>query len=812
MKGFDLILNRLRQDPSQTTLRLRYVALVTDLEDIEEKIAAVLKLLDVYRANYPAEALELAYLICKYDPKNIKAIEIIVEIFRRQGRIAQADLMQTYLKKLDSSRSVPANNSQSDSLSTGGIPAQENSERVSFDPVFDLLGRSEQTVIPQSNDPSNLGVSLDLMVDSSKETVPDREKFGSIVESPPLVLESSKWPSSTDLQNLENPPMPTLQIDQIPIASKDSERTEVQSFSAFNLMGLEESKQNNRVVQSPFPFDASLINGKPAEVKSEAVFFDEGNQRPTIILPGPTELIEDFSPRLSQQSTELHSLKSEGNEAKSFDVDLLGDPNVTVVANLGKTINLKGENINESQISFSEEVEEFTKLELSDSEQVEEGHIEVDPIKVESRKVEPRKVEPRKVEPRKVEPRKVEPRKVEPRKVEPRKVEPRKVEPRKVEPRKVEPRKVEPRKVEPRKVDPRNIDPREIDDHETVVSFNKTTEIFDRTFSPGEKKDESNVDVDSDLVVDFNDFKTTSPREDEDQGQFNEGVEQFEVEEHTLLELVQPTQLKDSMSHSVTAESRQIDVFPANSQLEGELPKINSEIDVASKRLDANHQNTISTQQVLEATKITTIMESEHIANFDQDEFFNELDQRDASNVVEKIVNDLLKAGDSVSAFNLLRDCAEKYAGMTWWKKGIDQASKLSRHSDSPRFDVEAFAYSLLENLKDKLNPHEFIRAHCTEAQKDELFKFFLVDPPPGMEILQLDVFIAVGASLEAVQLIRGFVIQGEVDLNILLRRARILWHGLNWQPIQWRSIDGQDKLIEILTSRPLQKASSEVL
>jgi hypothetical protein len=773
MKGFDLILDRLRQDPSQNTLRLRYIALVTDLESTEDKIDAVIKLLSVYRANYPAEALELAYLICKYDPKNIKAIEIIIEIFERQGRAAQADLMKTYLLKLQmkSSEAVKPKSTQAE---TDGSQTQESGYKFTFDPILDLLGGGEQTVIPQSNDHSSSKISIDLMLDKKQDESPSSTDFGFKVEAPQLILESTKWPKAKDLKEVESSPTPSLEMDTVSPNRQEKETSNGNSYSAFNLLGMDESKQNNKEVQSPYPFEASLINGKPAERKSENAFFDESNQRPTIILPAHSNIEEEFSFRNSKMPTELHAGQVNKVEANPLIQDFFADPNVTVVAKLGASPDVEEKNVDNNQTVFLGN-EGF----LGASETI----------------------------------------------------------------------KIEPRLESLNKF--KQTTPAAI---EQIQKTDKITEILDHDFLAAKEKSELPDLADTDLVIDFNDFKSSPFKESEEV--LSEKKDQFYEEEHTLLELVQPSLSSDSTPDYGLATVRKLEEEPVKEVTQSDFSPVKRELE--TERENWNERSRVKegirerirekvkerekfkekegekdrekvkgkvkekeplqvnelpyNASIGEETKIEVPVARESFSDFAQDEMFDQVDQGDSSAAVEKIVDDLLKANDSESAFNLLRDCAEKYAGMSWWKRAIDRASKVSRQAESQKFDVEAFAYSLLENLKDKLNPHEFIRTHLTESQKDALFKFFLGNPPPGMEILQLDVYIAVGASLEAVQLIRRFVTQGDVDLNMLLRRARVLWHILNWYPIQWKSVDGQEKLIEILNSRPTQKASAEVL
>jgi len=146
-----------------------------------------------------------------------------------------------------------------------------------------------------------------------------------------------------------------------------------------------------------------------------------------------------------------------------------------------------------------------------------------------------------------------------------------------------------------------------------------------------------------------------------------------------------------------------------------------------------------------------------------------------------------------------------------WWQQALESHSKTTALGRA-EMDPESFSLFLLENLSEHKSPHEVIRRYLTTEQKQRLFSYFLNVSTPGMELLKIDIFMGIGAGLEAVQLIREYAEQGELELNSLVQRARILWQVLGWKPFVWQGSEGRGVFKRILTSRPSQRPSLEML
>lgn len=97
MKGLEILLEKIAEDPSRNTIKRRYLALVSELADAKQKAHWCLKLARLYSKTNPQNALQIAYVICKYEADNIEALNIIIDSFEMMGRGFQADAMRDHL-------------------------------------------------------------------------------------------------------------------------------------------------------------------------------------------------------------------------------------------------------------------------------------------------------------------------------------------------------------------------------------------------------------------------------------------------------------------------------------------------------------------------------------------------------------------------------------------------------------------------------------------------------------------------------------------------------------------------------------------
>lgn len=100
MKGLELMLQRIFEAPTKKILKIRFLALVSELQSTTEKVEWCLKLARFYARGFPQAALQISYMVCKYDPDNVSALMIIIESFEALGRGDQAVAMRAHLSKV----------------------------------------------------------------------------------------------------------------------------------------------------------------------------------------------------------------------------------------------------------------------------------------------------------------------------------------------------------------------------------------------------------------------------------------------------------------------------------------------------------------------------------------------------------------------------------------------------------------------------------------------------------------------------------------------------------------------------------------
>lgn len=145
-KGLNKILEKIKEDPSRKMLKDRYLALVSELSDADEKEAMNLNLAEVYLAEFPQEALEIAHGVQRNNKSSLRALTLIESSLRQLGKAAKADVIQNEIDKLKAA--AEANNSQSSEALT---PPQQTDENV--------LNQSQKKASATSvkSEPSNSG-------------------------------------------------------------------------------------------------------------------------------------------------------------------------------------------------------------------------------------------------------------------------------------------------------------------------------------------------------------------------------------------------------------------------------------------------------------------------------------------------------------------------------------------------------------------------------------------------------------------------------------------------------------------------------
>ena len=100
MKGLDVLLDKIAEDPTKKIMKIRFLALVSELEDSTEKASWCLKLAKKYGTKFPKEALQVAYMVCNYDVDNIEALCIMIDSLDILGNSSQANKLRDHLSKV----------------------------------------------------------------------------------------------------------------------------------------------------------------------------------------------------------------------------------------------------------------------------------------------------------------------------------------------------------------------------------------------------------------------------------------------------------------------------------------------------------------------------------------------------------------------------------------------------------------------------------------------------------------------------------------------------------------------------------------
>ena len=94
MKGLEQLLEKIQQFPQKKILKIRFLAMVGDLADPAEKAVWCLKLSRLYSETDPKQALQLAYVACKYDPESLEAGAVISDSLTKMGKHEQSESMR----------------------------------------------------------------------------------------------------------------------------------------------------------------------------------------------------------------------------------------------------------------------------------------------------------------------------------------------------------------------------------------------------------------------------------------------------------------------------------------------------------------------------------------------------------------------------------------------------------------------------------------------------------------------------------------------------------------------------------------------
>ncbi|MEI8025716.1 MAG: hypothetical protein WCI18_05130 [Pseudomonadota bacterium] len=655
MKGFDLILERIKADPFKATLRFRYLALVADLPDPMEKAHEVLKLAEFYKLDFPREALQTAYLVCRYDPKNLKAVQIIIEILETQNRLPQASFMREYKAKIDSQKDVTSNQFFGDISRSGLFDSSSVDESLTFNPGEEFL--ADQLSGEFSNANESKLISL-LSIDSRvKQKSPNASS--TIFEITPIDLTGAGLSQASDLG--ADPVEESLSSKVAPMAP---------------------NSQGSSSLYSP----SNLSEGSPSPLMDlPSSLTPPSSLIPPSSLTPPANLVSSKRPSLEAELSAVPNSKS---------------LSTSVEASLDLTFESQESTFVEALPDGSSSGSKITNREFSNStswgiEDSSVGHTALPYVE-------------------------------------------------------------------------------QLDVSSREVALSHQEEVADR-------------------ALDF-----------EDSGQVHTQLYS------PRLDLMEVEEVEDKTFLSHNSSERK---WASESPLKGDETVVSRSAQVQESFQE--QEGSEEGEERLGEAKVTFALSSESAANYPPAEGKDSpatlptvLKEESFAAEVEQSI---AKEFDSSYAESRNKNQTFGPQSTTWWQQALESHSNKTTLGRL-EMDPESFSYFLLENLREHKSPYEVIRRSLSTEQKNRLFSYFLNISTPGMELLKIDIFMAVGAGLEAVQLIREYTEQGEIELSSLVQRARVLWQVLGWQPFLWQGQEGREEFKRILFLRPSQRPSLEML
>ena len=643
MNGFDLILERIKADPYKATLRFRYLALIADLHDPMEKASEVLKLAEFCHPDFPREALQSAYLVCRYDPKNLKAVQIIIDILEGQKRLPQASFMREYRAKIASQQSVTSNQFFNDISKSGLFEPNGVDEALSFNPGEEFLADQISGDFSMANE-SKL---MSLLSKDHKPNGTDSKPSSSLFELTPDSLSGSKQSQSPAIgSNLSQG-----------IASSEGKPMTSKSHG-----------------QSP----SSILSEAPSVFTPPASLTPPSTLTPPTSLTLPSTLL---SKNAGSQDLEARERLNSESQLAPFD----------------------------AMIDLAIEVQESSALEAI-------------------------------------------------------------------------------------------ADLGGLDAHAVALEFSDTTSL-----GAEDQRDTSSLSLGHQPDVSLTEISWAH------EGEVQDKAVEFGGDPSTqlyspLLDLDKDGEVEFEKKTFLSQK------FPA-SKWSKESPTIREDTMISSRH---RGYGGVNPQEGSEGFAEGTL-----ISSFESTENHDFAEAKDHRGANSKILRDepfgkvlsqsLVKDVEGLSSESPNSNLNSGPQSAVWWQQALASHSKKTALG-TLELDPQSFSYFLQESLPEQKSSHEVIRRYLTTEQKQRLFSYFLNVSTPGMELLKIDVFMAFGASLEAVQLVRDYVDQGEIDLSALVQRARFLWQALGWQPFIWRGQEGREEFRRILFLRPSQRPSLEML
>ncbi len=98
-KGLEKLLDRIKNDPSATLVN-RYLVLVAEITSEPDKSNAALALAEVLVSSRADQALSIAHMTYKADPRNGRALDVMIAVMDAKGRYGKSEVLKRERQKL----------------------------------------------------------------------------------------------------------------------------------------------------------------------------------------------------------------------------------------------------------------------------------------------------------------------------------------------------------------------------------------------------------------------------------------------------------------------------------------------------------------------------------------------------------------------------------------------------------------------------------------------------------------------------------------------------------------------------------------
>ena len=100
-QGLHQLLQHIETDPDNQLFQDRFMSLIRDFSDDQEKADSLLSLSSVLVGSHPRRALQYAFMVHRWDRHLVSALELMAESLERLGQQQKVEVIRKKIEKLD---------------------------------------------------------------------------------------------------------------------------------------------------------------------------------------------------------------------------------------------------------------------------------------------------------------------------------------------------------------------------------------------------------------------------------------------------------------------------------------------------------------------------------------------------------------------------------------------------------------------------------------------------------------------------------------------------------------------------------------